>query len=122
MSAVASILSIILFLAFATSGLQKIRFNPMASQSAAHLEFSKSAYQRIGALEITGGLALLIGLSAKGSSFWAVLNEVAAAGLTLTMLLAVFFHLRRGDNAKLFTPALVLGLSALLELTFRLAA
>ena len=38
------------------------------------------------------------------------------------MLLAVFFHLRKGDKAKLFTPALVLGLLALLELIFRLAA
>ena len=73
-------------------------------------------------LEIAGGLALLIGLSATGSSFLAVLNEAAAAGLTITMLLAVFFHLRKGDKAKLFTPALVLGLLALLELIFRLAA
>jgi hypothetical protein len=38
------------------------------------------------------------------------------------MLLAVYFHLRKGDNAKIFTPALVLGLLALLELVFRLAA
>jgi uncharacterized membrane protein YphA (DoxX/SURF4 family) len=109
-------------LAFATSGLQKVRFNPLASQSADHLGFSKAAYQRIGALEIIGGLGLLVGLSAKGSSFWAILNELAAAGLVVAMLLAVYFHLRKGDNAKLFAPALVLGLLALLELIFRLAA
>lgn len=122
MSAVASILSILLFLVFASSGLQKVRFNPMASQSAGHLGFSKTAYQRIGVLEIAGGIGLLVGLSAKASSFWGILNEVAAVGLVVTMLLAVYFHLRKGDNAKIFTPALVLGLLALLELVFRLAA
>lgn len=122
MSAVASILSIALFLAFATSGLQKIRFNPMSSQSAGHLGFSKSAYQRIGVLEMLGGFGLLVGLSAKGASVWAILNELAAAGLAVTMVLAVVFHLRKGDDAKLFAPALVLGLLALLELVFRLAA
>jgi len=101
MSAVASILSIILFLAFATSGLQKLRFNPMASQTAGHLGFSKSAYQRIGVLEFAGGLALLIGLSATGSSLLAVLNEAAATGLTITMLLAVFFNcLRDGTSPR----------------------
>lgn len=122
MSAVASILSILLFLAFATSGLQKVRFNPMASQSADHLGFSKVAYQRIGALELVGGFGLLVGLSAKGSSFWAILNEAAALGLVAAMLLAVYFHVRKGDIAKFFAPALVLGLLCLVELVFRVAA
>jgi uncharacterized membrane protein YphA (DoxX/SURF4 family) len=122
MSAVASIISLVLFLGFVTSGLQKVRFNPMASQSASHLEFSKSAYQRIGILEIAGGIGLLVGLAAKGSSFLAVINEAAAGGLTVLMFAAVYFHIRKGDNAKLFTPALVFGLLALLELIFRLAA
>ena len=122
MSAVASIISLVLFLGFATSGIQKVRFNPMASGSASHLGFSKSAYQRIGLLEIAGGIGLLVGLAAKGSSFLAVINEAAAGGLTILMLAAVYFHIKKGDTAKLFTPALVLGLLALLELIFRLAA
>jgi uncharacterized membrane protein YphA (DoxX/SURF4 family) len=120
MSAVASILSIILFLAFLTSGIQKVLFNPMASQSAGHLGFSKSAFQRIGALEIAGGIAVMAGLAAKGSSFWAILNEVAAGGLTITMILAVYFHLREHDALKVVAPAAGLGLLALLELILRL--
>lgn len=122
MSAVASILSIVLFLTFATSGLQKVRFNPMSSQSADHLGFSKTVFQRIGALEIAGGVGLLIGLSAKGSSFWAVLNEAAAFGLAAAMFLVAYLYVRKGDNVKLFAPVLVLGVLTLLELTFRLAA
>ena len=122
MSAVASIISLVLFLGFATSGLQKLRFNPMASQSASHLEFSKAAYQRIGALEIVGGIGVLVGLAAKGSSVLAILNEVGAGGLTLLMAAAVYFHIRKGDGLKRYSPALVLGVLALLELIFRLAA
>jgi len=122
MSAVASILSIILFLAFATSGLQKVRFNPMSSQSAGHLGFTKNAFQRIGALEIVGGFALMAGLAAKGATFLAILNEVAAAGLLATMVLAVYFHRRKGDSITMIAPALVLGLAALIELVLRLAA
>jgi hypothetical protein len=120
MSAVASILSIILFLAFATSGIQRLLFNPMVSQSADHLGFTKKAYQRIGALEIVGAIGLLAGLSAKGTSPWAILNELAAAGLALAMLAAVVVHLRRSDKIKQFGPALALGVLVLLELIFRL--
>jgi len=120
MSAVASILSIILFLAFLTSGIQKVLFNPMASQSAGHLGFSKSAFQRIGMLEIAGGIAVMAGLTAKGASFLAILNEVAAGGLAITMGLAVYYHLREHDGFKVYAPAAGLGLVALLELIFRL--
>lgn len=120
MSAVASILSIILFLAFLTSGIQKVLFNPMASQSAGHLGFSKSAFQRIGVLEIVGGVAVMAGLAAKGTSFWALLNEGAAGALTIMMVLAVYYHVREHDGLKVFAPAAGLGLLALLELIFRL--
>lgn len=121
MTAVASILSIVLFLAFATSGIQKVLFNPMASQSAGHLGFSKSAFQKIGTLEIVGGVAVMAGLAAKGTSFWTILNEVAAAGLMITTVLAVYFHIRKGDDIKVFGPAAGLAVLALLELVFRLA-
>ncbi len=122
MSAVAAILSIILFLVFASSGIQKVIFNPMMSESAARLEFTKRAYQRIGALEVAGAIGLLAGLAAKSTSFWGIVNVAAAAGLTLTMVLAVVLHLRKGESFKLFAPALVLGLLTLLELIFRLVA
>jgi uncharacterized membrane protein YphA (DoxX/SURF4 family) len=120
-SIAASILSIILFLAFFTSGLQKVRFNPMMSESAEHLGITKSAYQRIGGLEVLGAVGLLVGLSSKGTSFFGVVNELAGACLVVTMLLAVAVHRRRGDGAKLMTPAMILGALTLLEVIFRLA-
>jgi uncharacterized membrane protein YphA (DoxX/SURF4 family) len=114
-------LSIVLFLAFFTSGLQKVRFNPMMSESAEHLGITKSSYQRIGVLEVAGGVGLLVGLAAKSTSFFGVVNELAAAGLVVTMLLAVAVHVRQGDAAKLMAPAATLGALALFEVILRLA-
>jgi uncharacterized membrane protein YphA (DoxX/SURF4 family) len=114
-------LSIILFIAFFAAGLQKVRFNPMMSESAEHLGITRSAYQRIGALEVAGGVGLLVGLASKSTSFLGVVNELAAAGLVVTMLLAVAVHVRKGDSVKLMAPAATLGALALFEVILRLA-
>jgi uncharacterized membrane protein YphA (DoxX/SURF4 family) len=121
MSVVAALLSIALFLAFASAGAQKIVFNPAMSAAADHLGFRKRTYQYIGGLEVLGAIALLVGLAAKGTSALALLNEIGAGGLFLMMALAVTFHLRKGDAAKYYTPALALGVLALVELVFRVA-
>ncbi|MGD1013520.1 MAG: DoxX family protein [Acidimicrobiales bacterium] len=120
MSVVATILSIVLFLAFAPSGLQKIRFNPMMSAAAEHLGFSKAAYQRIGVVEFAGALGVLIGLASARSTFLGALNIAAATGLAVTMIGAVFFHLKHGDEFVLFAPAGTLAIISILELIFRL--
>jgi zinc transporter ZupT len=90
------------------------------SKAAGRLGLTKRAYRAIGGIEVLGALGLLIGLTAKGSSLLAIVNEIAAGGLFVMMVLAVIFHLRKGDKAKFFAPALVLGVLALLELIFRL--
>jgi hypothetical protein len=46
---------------------------------------------------------------------------VAAAGLTLAMILAVFFHLKKHDKFDLYAPASSLCVLAVLELIFRLS-
>src|ERR1035437_6725955 len=120
MSGVAVLLTIILFLAFSASGLQKVIFNPTMSRSADHLGITKSTYQRVGGLEIAGAVGLLIGVAAWGSSFWAIINDAAAVGLFLLMLRSSVSHLRTGDRAKEFAAVLLLGVLALLELILRL--
>lgn len=119
MSGVASILTIILFLAFATSGLQKVLFNPAMSHAAERLGVRKSSYQGVGILEIAGSLGLLVGLAAKGSSILALLNELAAGGLVILMVGAAIAHLRRRDQVKQYAPLLALGGAALVELIVR---
>ena len=121
MSGVAVLLSIILFCAFSASGLQKVIFNPTMSRSADHLGLSKSTYQRLGGLEIAGGVGLLVGVAAWGLSFWAIISDTAAIGLFALMLGAAVTHVRKGDRLKNVAPVLSLGVLALLELVFRLA-
>jgi uncharacterized membrane protein YphA (DoxX/SURF4 family) len=120
MRAVASILSIIIFLAFATSGAQKLIFTTMASQSAEHLGFKKKPFQGVGLAEVVGAVGVLIGLAAKHGSFLAWLNAAAALGLLVMMLSATSLHLRGGDGFKGATPAMSLGAVCLLEVILRL--
>lgn len=121
MSAVAALLSLALFITFAGSAIQKFIFSSLTASNAEHLGFSKSAFQRIGVLELAGALGLICGLSAT-SGLWAVLNEVAAGGLTVTMLAAIVYHRRAGDKFKGYSAALIIGLACVAELVVRLSA
>lgn len=120
MRAVASILSIIVFLAFATTGAQKIIFNTMTSKTAEHLGFTKRLFQLAGLIEVLGALGVLISLAAKKGTFLALVNEVAAAGLFVAMVVAVVFHFRKGDGLKGSSPAMAFGAVCLVELVLRL--
>jgi uncharacterized membrane protein YphA (DoxX/SURF4 family) len=120
MFVVAVLLSVVLFLSFASAGAQKIVFNPATSKAAEHLGFTKRGYQRIGYVELLGAVAVIAGLVASRGSVLGVLNEIAAAALSVMMGVAIKVHLRRGDAAKLLTPALVLGVIALVEVICRL--
>jgi DoxX-like family len=121
MAVAASLLSIALFLAFASAGIQKLLFNPAMSHVAERLGFSRRTYRQIGLVELLGGVALMAGIVGTGTTFLAILNEAAAGVLSALMVLAVGAHLRKGEKAKYFTPALVLGVAAVAELILRLA-
>jgi uncharacterized membrane protein YphA (DoxX/SURF4 family) len=121
MTVAAALLSIALFLAFGSSGAQKLAYNPAMAKVSDRLGFSKRSYQQIGAIEVVAAIGMLIGLAARGSSVLAIVNEVAAGGLFLMMVVAVTLHLRKGDALKYVAPALALGIFVLLELIFRLA-
>ncbi|MEI6709650.1 MAG: DoxX family protein [Actinomycetota bacterium] len=121
MSTVAALLSLALFIVFAGSAIQKFVFSSITASAAEHLGFSKTQYVRIGAIELAGALGLISGLSAT-TGLWAILNEVAAGGLTLTMLGAFVFHRRAGDKFKGYAGALIIGLACATELVIRLSA
>ena len=121
MRAVASIISIVIFLAFATAGAQKMIFNTMASQSAERLGVRKKSFQLIGLLEVLGAMGVMVGLASKHGSALTTLNEVAASGLLITTLAATVVHLRKGDGLKGSAPALALGALCLVEVILRLA-
>jgi hypothetical protein len=120
MFVVAVLLSVVLFVSFASAGAQKIVFSPSTSKAAEHLGFTKRGYQRIGVVELLGAAAVIAGLVASRSSILGVLNEIAAAAFTLMMVMAIRIHLRQGDATKYVTPALALGVMALAEVICRL--
>jgi uncharacterized membrane protein YphA (DoxX/SURF4 family) len=116
MFVVTVILAVLLALAFAASGSQKLTGAKMMTEGAAHLGLPYSRYRLIGVLEVLAAIALIVGL-------WvAPLGIAAAVGLVLLMIGAVIFHLRAGDKIKEFGPALMLGILALLEVIFRAAS
>jgi|SRR5271170_6427221 len=121
MAVAASLLSIALFLAFASAGIQKLLFNPAMSNAADRLGYSRASYRRIGLVEVLGGIALMAGLVGTGTTFLAILNEAAAGVLALLMAFALVIHLRNGEKAKYFTPTVTLGVLAVVELVLRLS-
>ena len=75
-----------------------------------HVEdHSAGAVKGIGAVEVLGALGLILPLA---TGIVTILTSLAAAGVAITMLLAVLVHARRKES---FTPALVLMLLALVS-------
>lgn len=119
MSVAASLLSIALFVTFATTGLQKIVFNPASSRQAEHLEMTKRAFQRVGVVEAVGAVAVLVGLAARRSAPLGIVNEVGAGLLVVLAAALVVAHRRHGERLAAYAPSLVLGAMALAALLTR---
>jgi hypothetical protein len=119
MAEAASMLTLVLFLAFMTSGAQKIALNEFMSHTAERLGFSKAGFRRVGVVELAGAIALLVGLASKGDVY-ARLNEGAAVVLALAALFTLVGQLRAGDSIRRYGP--ILGLISLcaVELVLRL--
>jgi uncharacterized membrane protein YphA (DoxX/SURF4 family) len=113
MFVVTIVLAILLSLAYAAAGIQKLAGSKMARENADHLRISFPRYRLIGVPEVLAVVGLLVGLAV-----WP-LGVAAAAGLVILMAGAVITHLRVGDKIAQFGPALALGVIALAELIFR---
>lgn len=120
MAEVASISSIILFLAFGTMGVWKVALTDAAAHAADRFGYERATYRRVGVVEVAAAVAVLVGLTATGSSVLAILNEVAAGVLVLLGAWGVASHLRAHEGVKSSTPIFAWGLLALLELIVRL--
>ncbi|MFC4532990.1 DoxX family protein [Sphaerisporangium dianthi] len=101
------ILSFLLALTFAFSGVSKLAGAATMRQSAEHLGIDFSKYRLIGVPEVAGAAGLIAGL-------WVVpLGIAAAVGLALLMVGAVVVHIRAHDGADKTAPAGVLALLSL---------
>ncbi len=102
MNAIAWVTAIALLIGFGMAGLAKITKQQMLMDSAAHLGFSPSQYQLIGVAEAVGAIGVLFGRLVDDLSG---LGLLAAIGLTLVGLGALFFHVRAKDTPKDMVPA-----------------
>ena len=102
-----SILAGLLVVAFAALGSAKLAAVPAMRGKAEHVGFSVTAYRRIGLLEVTAVLGLLVGAVVPA------IGALAAAGLLMLLGGAIVTHRRNGDGVREIAPALVLGLVTL---------
>jgi hypothetical protein len=91
----ANVLSIVLFLAFALAGLQKIVAHQMMTSAPEHIGSSTTGYERVGVIEVAGAVGLISGVVANRSTFLSAPNVASVAGLGLAKILAVYFHVLR---------------------------
>ena len=114
MFVVTIILVVLLALAFAMAGGQKVAGAKQAMDQADHFGIARERYRIIGALELLAVIGLLAGLAV-----WP-LGVVAGVGLVLLMAGAVVVHIRTGDKVAHFAPAIALGALAAAEVVFRI--
>jgi hypothetical protein len=106
MTLAATILAVLLALAFSALGAAKVRAVPAMRELATEAGFSTAAYRRIGLLELAAAIGLLLGLVQP------LIGALAAIGLLLLLTGAVAVHVRKGDGPRKAAPALVCALFA----------
>jgi hypothetical protein len=116
MTLAAAILAVVLALIFLALSTAKVLAVQPMRELATDAGFSVAAYRRIGLLEVTGAIGLLIGLIEP------LIGTLAGAGLLLLLGGAVIVHLRKGDGPRKLAPAVVCGLLVAAFLVLQLAA
>ena len=102
------ILNALLALAFVAAGSTKL----LRSKAQLHdmmawtHDVSPAGIKAVGAIELIGGLGLVIPLATQ---ILPILTPIAAVGLTLTMAGAVAMHVKMKDVAKAGMASIVLG-------------
>ena len=108
MSIVLWILQFVLAIAFVLTGLVKVLqpYEVLADRMAWVQDYSPGLVRGIGALEILGGIGLVLPALL---GVLPILTPLAAAGLAVIMALAVLHHLRSRERGQvLFTAALLI--------------
>jgi len=114
MQLAATIIAVLLALAFLVIGGAKIAGVPAMREAADHFGIPFNKFRSIGVLEIAGALGILIGFANK------TLGIAAAIGLFLLLIGAVASHIRVRDPFVKLVPALVLGVLAAAYVWLRL--
>jgi hypothetical protein len=100
----ATVLGIILALAFAGAGGSKLAGVPAMRAAAAHLELPYSTFRWIGLAEVVAAVGIIVGLWRVG--FGSInLAVLSGACLVILMIGAASMHMRAGDKPAQWAPA-----------------
>ena len=110
------VLSVLLAVELAFTGIIKILGTGTARANAAHLEFSLRLSRIIGIAELAVVVGLLAGIAVKP------LAILTAAAVVLLMAGAAGYHLKARDKVTVLLPAAVTGLAAIALLVLTVAS
>ena len=101
-----AIISIVLALMVLASAMGKLRKDPKVVALMNHVGVKPPQIKILAALEILGGIGLLVGFASK------IIGVLSAVGIALYFASAIVAHVRKKDKLKEFvTPPLVLAIA-----------
>jgi DoxX-like family len=112
----AVVLSVLLTVELAFTGIIKILGTGTARANAAHLGISLRLSRLIGIAELAGVAGLLAGIAVKP------LGIVTGAAVVLLMAGAIGYHLKARDKITVLLPAALTGLAAIALLVLTVAS
>ena len=116
MHVAAIVLSVLLALELAATGIIKVVGTGTARANAEHLGLGPGLSRLIGLAELAAVVGLLAGIAVKP------LAVVTAAAVVLLMAGAVGYHLKARDKAAAVAPAAITGLAAIALLVLTILA
>ena len=120
MAAVASIITIALFLVLLTSGSLAMAGESSTQHLADRLGVGHPLFRRVGIVQLIVAVGLMVGVAARGTAALSLVNDVAAAVAIVLAVVAVLLERRHGASWRTVTPVALLALAAVAELVFRL--
>ena len=112
------VLAIIVGGGFITFGGAKLANAPMMTEARQHLGLEPGLFKAVGALEVLGGIGVLVGLADP----LPVIGALAAVGLIGMTIGGVYYHQRAGDPIKDWLPAVVMGSIAIFYIILRVGS
>src|SRR5271166_5305648 len=112
----AVVLSVLLAVELAFTGIIKIVGTGTARANAAHLGISLRLSRLIGVAELAAVVGLLAGIAVKS------LAIVTAAAVAILMAGALGYHIKARDNGTVLLPAAITGLAAVALAVFTIVA
>ena len=109
------VLSVLLAVELAATGIIKVIGTGTARKNAEHLGVSPGLSRLIGLAELAAVVGLLVGIAVRP------LAVVTAAAVVLLMAGAIGYHLKARDKAAAVLPAVITGLVAIALLALTIA-